>query len=62
MLGTSNREGAGAKPVAEALVAVALLGCSACSSSGANASAEAGCASSGNYAPDASFDPIYACR
>jgi predicted ester cyclase len=62
MLGATRVEEGRAKRATAALTGVALLGCAACSSSGANAgTTDASCASSGDYAPDASFDPIYAC-
>jgi steroid delta-isomerase-like uncharacterized protein len=59
MFDASDEEGAWARRVAGGLAGLALLGCAACSG-GNNDKADAGCAS-GDYAPDASFDPLYAC-
>jgi len=63
MLRASKVEGERGKPIAETLVGVALLGCAACSSSGSNTTtvADAGCASGGDYAPDAAFQPMFGC-
>jgi predicted ester cyclase len=57
----SHVKGLGAKRAAEALLGLAFLGCAACSSSNGANSADAGCASSGDYPPDGSFEPLFAC-